>query len=182
MSLQSRPAAEEVVQPATLAKASSMEIRSTRGVRSLIILIAASPSRWDFVAALAPSIQPSPHVGVDSDPHISHRNCSTSLEQQAPSPLETVIADAVITVRSLVRIRLARVRQATPILGVYSDFSCANWLSTIAAASELRTTRCDVGGGRRAQGPRAATHPWKGLPCFCKLPSTRLSTWPLCPG
>jgi hypothetical protein len=34
------------VHPATSAKASSMEIRSTRGVKSLSTLMAASPSRW----------------------------------------------------------------------------------------------------------------------------------------
>jgi hypothetical protein len=34
------------VQPATSAKASSMEIRSTSGVKSPITLMAASPSRW----------------------------------------------------------------------------------------------------------------------------------------
>jgi hypothetical protein len=34
------------VQPATSAKASSIEIRSTSGVKSPNILIAASPSRW----------------------------------------------------------------------------------------------------------------------------------------
>ena len=34
------------VQPATSAKASSMEMRSTSGVKSPSTLIAASPSRW----------------------------------------------------------------------------------------------------------------------------------------